>query len=93
MWTPGSQRIICRRPKLYGSDINTAARAPSNPTMQPLRNLQNRGNTCWAASAVQALRALDAGKRMCVPDTCVPFRKALCDAEGVRRRFPPVSLG
>jgi hypothetical protein len=51
--------------------------------MQPLLNLHNRGNTCWAASAVQALRGLKTARRMCTPSTCDLFRKALCDAKGV----------
>jgi len=33
--------------------------------LAPLKSLHNRGNTCWAASAVQALRALGRFVRVC----------------------------
>lgn len=50
----------------------------------PLLTLHNRGNTCWAASAIQALRCLAAAPRMCKQTpSSVPLRKALCDADGV----------
>ena len=50
----------------------------------PLLTLHNRGNTCWAASVIQALRCLAAAPRMCKhTPAAVPLRKALCDADGV----------